>query len=116
MNSGGLQNVDRAQNIGFHITLRRYVTEWNRDECSQMQDAVTTLHHPNHLVRVTYIAWHNLQSLMRADLIEGSPIVSTVVPHQRANARARFKEGLHQMAADESASAGDEHELAFECL
>ena len=114
--AGGLQDIQRALDVGVHIGIRRMVAEGDADERRQVKNHIDAFHGGFHAVRIADITAEKLH--LPADFL-GQPVqptegVERVVVDEGANLAAEAGEVLRKVTADETIGTGDENFFVFE--
>ena len=109
--AAGFQQVQRALDVGGHVGVGRLIGIGNGDQGRQVGHRRTALHDLGHLVGVPHVPGHDLQpgAPSAVDLVQKALAPRAVVMDQRPHPGAPVQEGLHHVAADESARAGHQN-------
>jgi hypothetical protein len=106
-----LEDVQGAEGIGEDELPRMAIRVWDRNEGSEMEDAVTPAGRIRNRLGIYEVATEDLD--LRCDLgvaaLEPPVVVARVVAHKSPHARIGLHERLGEMASDESRRPCDEH-------
>ena len=111
-----LNDVQRAQNIGLNIGLRRVIAVGNGDQGREVQHHVAAGHGRTYPVRVANVAGEDVQILadVRRAVVQPAPATQAVVLDEGAHVAAAPHQPLDQMRADEAVRASDQYALAVQ--
>lgn len=109
--TGGLQHVQRAQDVRLDVGLCRRVGMRNGDQRREMEDDVLARHDPADEGRISNVAAHEIQATPRTvrHLVEPTVAVEGVVQGQRGDVGSLTCKGLGQVRADEPVGPGDQN-------
>ena len=105
-----LEQVERAGGIDLEVRLRCEVTVGDADQRGEMEDGGASLEKRPQAARILHVPRDDLQVRIARPRVEMADAAKAIVMDERADAVAAPEKQFHQVAADESAGAGDGNE------
>lgn len=106
--AGGLDDVQRALDVGVNIGVRRVIGIGNGNQGGKVQYDIAAFHRRVNTVRIADVAGEHFELSydIRRSVIQPAPRVERVVKHEGAHLVALAHERLDQVRPDEAVGPG----------